>query len=169
MRPSSVSNGARHQVTTALAIAPLAITRRREQRRLPEQPALARDPLRPGDPVRAVLELAGEQRRTDEEPGERRQHREPPEGVRPAGELALEVANDDVAARPGGRRQAVGERVVVVRRADREVSAERREGEDGEQPGRRHELRPVLAPGHPCHRSCSLSGATGVGRRSGAM
>ena len=47
-----------------------------DQDRLREQPAPARDALRPREAVGADLELAGEQRRADEEPGEHRQHGE---------------------------------------------------------------------------------------------
>src|SRR5581483_4696869 len=87
----------------------------------------------------------------------------------PAVELALEVLDDDVAARARRRRQAAGKRVAVVRRADREVGAERGGRERDEQRQAAEQLRPVLAPRHPCHRSGTFSGGCGVGRRSGAM
>ena len=45
----------------------------------------------------------------------------------------------------------------------------RDQAEHDEEPEHRDELRPVLAPRHPCHRNGNLSGDTGVGRRSGAM
>ena len=45
-----------------------------EQRRLGEQPAPPAHALRPGEPVGAELELAGDQRRADEEARERGEH-----------------------------------------------------------------------------------------------
>ena len=44
--------------------------RGREERGLRQKPATARDPLRPREAMRALLELAREQRRPDEQPGE---------------------------------------------------------------------------------------------------
>ena len=57
--------------------------------------------------------------------------------------------------------------VAVVGGADRKVSAERSRGERDEQAEPGEELRPVLAPGHPCHLSGTFSGGCcGVGSRS---
>ena len=79
-------------------------------------------------------------------------------------ELALEVPDDDVAAGLRRRRQAVGERLAVVRGLDRQACRERRERERDDEPERPDELRAVLPPRHPCHRSGTLSGAIGVGQ-----
>ena len=84
-------------------------------------------------------------------------------------ELALEVGHDDVAARSRRGRDAGRQRVVVERRRDRQVREHRGDGERDEQTEGADRLRPVLAPGHPCHRSATLSIFRTLGMRSGAM
>src|SRR5436190_22779417 len=98
--------------------------------------------------MRSVLELAREQRCADEETGERRQPGEDAQRGCPAVELALEVPDDDVAARARRRRQALRERVAVVRRLDRQVRAEHGGGVCGEQAGHSDVLGTDRAPGY---------------------
>ncbi len=52
---------------------------------------------------------------------------------------------------------------------DRQMREHRGDGERDEQPESADRLRPVLAPGHPCHRSGTLSIGRALGMRSGAM
>src|SRR5581483_9842038 len=118
---------------------------------------------------RALLELARDHRRADEEPREDGKHGEHADRRDEPAELAFEVRDDDVATGARPRREASGERVAAERRFDRQPRRERASGERDEEPGRCDELRPVLPPRHPYHRSGTLSGTPGVGRRSGAM
>ena len=92
IRPSSVSNGARHHMTRALATARGEDGSR--QRAAPSSRAASAGgviALRPGEPVGALLELAGEQRRADEQPRERGEHGHDARGRDEPAELALEV------------------------------------------------------------------------------
>ena len=117
----------------------------------------------------AVLELTSEQRCADEHADESRQQDQVAREVDPAAELRLEVADDDVAARAGGRRQAAGERLALVRRPHRQPGDEGGDREPGDQGEADQQLVAVLPPGHPCHRRRPFSGSGGPGRRSGAM
>ena len=119
--------------------------------------------------MRAVLQLAREERSADEHPDERRQKDQVARDVDAASELTLEVANDDVAARARGRRQAGGERFPLVGRPHRQPGDQCGERETDDQCEADEQLVAMLPPGHPCHRSRPFSGALGPGRRSGAM
>ena len=70
--------------------------------------------------------------------------------------------------RAAGGTQADSESWLNAEAIGRRVQ-HRREGERDEQPEGADCLRPVLPPGHPCHRSGTLSIFRTLGRRSGAM
>ena len=106
MRPSSSSNGCRHQT----AIAPTSA--RADERRAPRGATSSRgasaagvSALRPREPERPVLELAREERRADEQ-RERRQEDQPAADLRERRELAAEMVDD--AGRSRSARPAAG-------------------------------------------------------------
>ena len=120
-----------------------------------------RDALRPREPVGAELELAGEQRRADEQrrraAGSTARKRvavtSPPNSPSKCGD-------DDVAARfappAEGRPRASRGRTPP----DRQMRPNAAAASATSRPSAPSELRPVLPPRHPCHRSGTLSGGS---------
>ena len=169
IRPPSVSKGLRHHMTIALAAAPAAIVAPassavfERSQRLRVTPCVHANRCVPCSSSRARSGAP------TNSPASAGSTASPRSAATQLLELALEVPDDDVAARPRRGWQAVRQRVAVICRLDRQMRAERGDRERDEEPEPRDELRPVLAPRYPCHRSGSLSGGIDSGIRSGAM
>ena len=121
MCPLMSSNGLRHHIVSRATSAAAAIVASASSTVLESTQRRREKALRPGQPERAVLELAREQGRAEEEPPEGRQDRQVARHREAGGELAAEVADDDLA--PGARRPEAGKTrapAAVVGGADRQ-------------------------------------------------